>query len=83
MTRHYTKEFRTFRAELIDRRILEFLKDHNKHDHHYADITRGTGITYKVLNYHIQNLLKNKVVKVTRKVGISPMYQLTEWSQNI
>lgn len=59
-------------------RILDFLVIFREFDYSEMDISKKTGLSYKTVTREMPILVKENVVKVTRKVGRSDMYKLSD-----
>lgn len=56
--------------------ILDFLLIYQHWDYNKADISKNTDISYQRTFDVVNELVKEKIVKKTRKVGKSEMYQI-------
>lgn len=57
-------------------RIIDFLIDNLPYDFSLVEIAKGAGVAYTTLMDSLPDLLKKGIIKQTRKVGKSKMYQL-------
>lgn len=57
-------------------RIIDFLIDNLAYDYSLVEIAKGAGVAYTTLIDIFPDLIKKGMVKQTRKVGKSRMYQL-------
>lgn len=57
-------------------RIIDFLIDNLVYDHSLVEITKGARVAYTTLIDIFPDLIKKGIVKETRQVGKSKMYQL-------
>lgn len=57
-------------------RIIDFLIDNLVYDYSLVEIAKGAGVAYTTLIDIFPDLIKKEIVKETRKVGKSRMYQL-------
>jgi DNA-binding transcriptional regulator LsrR (DeoR family) len=48
------------------------------YDYTEAEIVRKTGLTPKTVSKELENLRNEDIVKITRKIGRSNMYSLTQ-----
>lgn len=59
-------------------RIIDFLIDNLPYDFSLVEIAKGAGVAYTTLIDIFPDLIKKDMVKQTRKVGKSRMYQLNK-----
>lgn len=59
-------------------RIIDFLIDNLMYDYSLVEIAKGAGVAYTTLIDIFPDLIKKEIVKQTRKVGKSKMYQLNK-----
>lgn len=57
-------------------RIIDFLIDNLVYDYSLVEIAKGAGVAYTTLIDLFPDLIKKEIVKETRQVGKSKMYQL-------
>ncbi len=57
-------------------RIIDFLMDNLVYDYSLVEIAKGAGVAYTTLIDIFPDLIRKNIVKETRKVGKSRMYQL-------
>jgi len=57
-------------------RIIDFLIDNLVYDYSLVEISKGAGVAYTTLIDIFPDLIKKRIVKETRQVGKSRMYQL-------
>ena len=57
-------------------RILDFLIDNLAYDYSLLEIAKGARVAYTTLKDIFPDLIKKGIVKQTRKIGKSRMYQL-------
>lgn len=57
-------------------RIIDFLIDNLPYDFSLVEIAKGAGVAYTTLMDIFPDLIKKGLIKQTRKVGKSKMYQL-------
>ena len=57
-------------------RIIDFLIDNLVYDYSLVEIAKGAGVAYTTLIDIFPDLIKKEIVKETRQVGKSKMYQL-------
>lgn len=57
-------------------RIIDFLIDNLVYDYSLVEIAKGAGVAYTTLVDIFPDLIKKGIVKETRQVGKSKMYQL-------
>ena len=57
-------------------RIIDFLIDNLVYDYSLVEIAKGAGVAYTTLSEIFPDLIKKGIVKQTRKIGKSRMYQL-------
>lgn len=57
-------------------RIIDFLIDNLAYDYSLVEIAKGAGVAYTTLIEIFPDLIKKEMIKQTRKIGKSRMYQL-------
>ncbi|MDD5192762.1 MAG: hypothetical protein PHH54_00935 [Candidatus Nanoarchaeia archaeon] len=57
-------------------KVLDFLITFQLFDYHLTEIAKNSGVSYSTLQTFWDNLVRNKIVINTRRVGKSDMYKL-------
>jgi DNA-binding transcriptional ArsR family regulator len=59
-------------------RIVDFLIIFREFDYSKADISKKTGLSYKTVTRKMPILVKENIVKITRKLGRSDVYKISD-----
>jgi hypothetical protein len=62
-------------------RMLDFFVLFKNYDYTEAEIARRTNLTPKTVSKELENLVNEEIVKLTRKIGRSNMYTLSDSTQ--
>jgi len=57
-------------------RVLDFLADHVRYDHNMTDISNNANVSRPTLYKLLDELVKEKLIVITRTMGKSKMYQI-------
>lgn len=61
-------------------RLLDFLMENNVFDYPKSGIAESTGISRVTLDKLLPELLRSKIIKITRQIGRATMYQFDRGS---
>ena len=75
--------FREFVGDYPTTRILEFLIEGKDFDYTLTDITEGAEVSWRTLNRLWSNLIKNKIITITRTIGRIKLYKLNQENPSV
>jgi len=75
--------FRSFVGDYPTTRILEFILEGRFFDYTLTDISQGAEVSWRTLNRIWPNLVKNKIVIITRTIGRAKLYKLNQENPSV